>query len=817
MIQNYLKVAVRNLLKSKGYTLINVLGLSTGIVTSLMIIRYAGFETSYDTFHTDAQDLYRVTTINVKGEEIVYSDAMSFNLAGKVLTEEFPEVTDHARAFKVSNGIVFRVGDDLFTENKAVLADPSFLRLFNYRMIKGDSKGLLSKPFSVILTRSTAQKYFGSEDPLGEMITVPNGQYAGTYVVEGVIQDPSENTHFKFDLLIAYNTFFQLGVEENWEGFNDYVYIKTVPDTDLNALQAKMPAITKKYLGEETTLQFHLQPVLDIHLTSNMSYEAEVNGDEDLVDFLMLIGVFILFIAWVNYVNLSTAKSLERAKEVGLRKVIGARKKQLVFQFLTDSALFNLLSIAVALTFIQLLSSGFNEFVDKQLPSIWTDATFWKAVVAIFFVGVFISGLYPAFLQSSFKPITILKGSFKNSKTGMLLRKGLVIFQFLASTFLIAATIIVYHQLEFMRNHDLGMDLGQVLVLKAPPSDNDYSRFPYIATERSQHSRSYETFRNELIRRTGVSSVSASGTIPAGGITNVGSLSGGVWWDQRRTEERLTYYMASVDEALFDVYSMQMIAGRTFSNELISDTAAVVINESALQMLDFDSPEQAIGERLIRNTERPDNWFRIIGVLKDFNRLSLKHAVEPTIYYYNGYNNTEYFALKLVGSTVEEQIDKIGDLWMEHYPDAPFEYHFADDAFNAQYQSDQRLSTIFLVFAMLAIFIACLGLYGLSYYMSVYRIKEIGVRKVLGASVMNVLLLLSWGFVQLALIAFALSIPLILLIMDQWLASYAYQIAVAWWMILLSGMLVLVIVLLTVSYHAGKAALANPALSLRYE
>ena len=816
MFSNYFKVALRNLLKNKGFTLVNIMGLSIGIVVSLMIVRYVSFETSFDTFHPDAEALYRVTTINIKGDEVVYQDAMSFNTVGKVLVDEFPSVTGYARAFKVFNGMVFRVGDDLFPGRKAVFADPSFLELFNHPVTRGTPNGLLSKPFTVVLTESTAQRYFGNQDPIDQVITVPDGQYAGDYSVVGVVQDPPGNTHFTFDMLIAYSTFFRIGVEENWQGFNDYVYIKTVPGADMNSLKAAMPALTRKYLGEESTLQFHLQRVLDIHLTSNMAYEAEVNGDKDLVDFILLVGIFILLIAWVNYVNLSTAKSLERAKEVGLRKVIGAQRKQLILQFLADSALFNLVSVLVALTFIQVLSAHFNEFIGRPLPMIWTDMTFWQALALVLIIGTLLSGLYPAFLQSSFRPLTVLKGSFKNSKTGVFLRKGLVVLQFIASTFLIAATVIVYNQLQFMKNHDLGMDLEHVLVLKAPPTDNDFSRFPYISAVRSVHSQAYESFRNEASKMAGIQAVSASGTIPAGGITNVGSLSGGLWWEKRKNEERLTYYLASIDETLFEVYDMQLLAGRTFSNELRSDTAAVVINESALRLLNFDHPEQAIGERLVGYLTG-SNWFRVVGVLKDFNRLSLKHSVEPTLYYYNGYNNAEYFALKLTGRDPSEKIGQIQELWQRHYPDAPFEYHFADNAFDAQYESDQRLSKVFLLFAALAILIACLGLYGLSYYMSVYRIKEIGVRKVLGASVANVLLLLSKGFVQLAAVSFVLSIPLVLWIMNQWLDSYAYQVEIAWWMILVSGGIVLTVVLLTVSYHAGKTAVSNPAQSLRYE
>ena len=808
MLKNYIKIAIRNLLKNKVFSLINILGLAIGMAACLLILQYVRFELSYDEFHPEAEQLFRVTTVNFNNGEAVYSDAMSFNGVGLMLKERMPEVLAFARVRDLSQGIIIQNGEDVFTEKEVMLTDPSFLELFNYPLIQGNPATALTEPFTIVMTRSMATKYFGDENPIGKVLQVPTGRFTGDYEVVGLIDDVPGNTHLKFDMLIAYDTFWSVGEELNWNAFNDYTYIKVAEGTDPEALQEKIRPLSKEYISEESTLVFYLQPMMDIHLHSNMSYEAEVNGSAQSVHFLSLIAIFIIFIAWVNYVNLATARAVDRAKEVGMRKVVGARKKQLVWQFLFEAMLLNLLATLAALTLVQLCMPVFEQLVGKSLFSIWTDETFWFALSGIFVLGAVVSSIYPAFVLSSFRPLTVLKGKFRHSSKGIVLRKALVIFQFAASVFLIAGTIVVYRQIEYMRNQDLGMNLDQVLVLKAPRFADD---------EDSVNVSQFKTFRHEISRLAGVQNVASSVPVPAGGLSNIGSISGGIWWEKNITEDHRTIYYAPIDPQFFDTYQIELLAGRSFSEEIASDTGRVVVlNKAALELLDFENPEQAIDENVLIGMQESTKY-RIIGVIENFNRLSLKNEVEPTMYRCRLPGSGLHYSIKLGTNNMHATLSEIENVWRQIYPNTPFEYFFADDQFNAQYQTDQQFGSVFSVFAILAIFVACLGLYGLSSFIAFQRTKEIGVRKVLGASIIHILLLLSSDFIRLIFISFLLGFPLAWFVMQNWLNTYAHHTQMAWWIIGVAGLAIVLVVLITVSFQTIKAALINPAHSLRNE
>jgi putative ABC transport system permease protein len=808
MILIHLNHALRKIYKQPGFSLINISGLMIGMAATLLILQYVRFEMSYDRFHEDWDRIYRVSTVNLKDGEMIYKDAMSFNLTGPTLQETLPEVVDFARTFKIFEGISIKRENRIFRETNALIASPGFLQIFNYPLKAGDPLKALSHPFSVLLTESMAGKLFPDSDPVGQSFEIPVGQFAGLYQVTGIMEDVPSNTHMGFSMLISYETLWRSGFEPNWNNFIDYTFIKVAEGTDPKALQEKMIPMSREYIGENTTLVFWIQPVADIHLHSDFSYEAEINGSASRVNFLLITALFIAIIAWVNYINISTARSMDRAREVGIRKIIGAGRFSLIGQFLIESMMINFLAMAGALFIIYLMSPLFRVLIGMDFPVFWTDINFWLIVIIFFLSGIVASGIYPAMIQSSFRPLAVIKGKFNRSGKGIHIRKLLVILQFTISIFFIAATLIVYNQIEHMRNMETGMNLDQVLVIR---EGNMIMEGDSLSDER------FLRFSNRMNSIPGIADLSTSSSIPAGGTSNIGSMSGGIWWEQHITENQYTYYFASIDESFLPVYEIDLLAGENFHHMMPEDTIMhTLINESALKQLGFPDPQSAIGEHLVLGDNHVRR-FRIVGVINDFNRQSLKYPVEPTLYTYNHYQNGTFYSVKLNTVEIGRTVEEIGTAWAGLFPDIPFEYYFADERFNNQYKADLQFGNVFSIFTLITILIACLGLFGLSYYMMQGRIKEIGVRKVLGSTSGAVMLLISKDFILMVLVSFILGIPIILIIMDQWLQNYANRIQISPWILLLSGVSVFFIVLLTVGYQTYKTSRLNPAETLRYE
>jgi putative ABC transport system permease protein len=779
-----------------------------GMAAMLLILQYVRFESSYDRFHADWERIYRVSTVNLKGGEMIYKDAMSFNLTGPTLQENLPEVVDFARTFKIFEGISIKKDDRIFRETDALIASPGFLQIFNYPLKAGDPSKALSEPFSVLLTESMAGRIFPDNDPVGQTFEIPVGQFAGLYQVTGILEDVPSNTHLGFSMLISYETLWRSGFEPNWNSFIDYTFIKVADGTDPNALQEKMIPMSKEYIGENTTLVFWLQPVADIHLHSDFSYEAEINGSASRVNFLLITALFIAIIAWVNYINISTARSMDRAREVGIRKIIGAGRISLIGQFLIESMVINFLAMVGALLIIYLTLPLFRVLIGLDLPAFWTDGNFWLMVIVFYLSGIVASGIYPAVMQSSFRPLVVIKGKFNRSGKGIHFRKLLVILQFTISVFFIAATLIVYNQIEHMRNKETGMNLDQVLVIR---EGNMIMEGDSLSDER------FLRFRNKVNSIPGIADLSTSSSIPAGGTSNIGSMSGGIWWDLHITEDQYTYYFASIDESFLPVYEIELVAGENFYHMMPEDTIMhTLINESALVQLGFPDPQSAIGEYLVLGGNHVRR-FRISGVIKDFNRQSLKYPVEPTLYTYNHYRNGTFYSVKLNTADISRTIEEIGTAWAGLFPDIPFEYYFADERFNSQYKAELQFGNVFSLFTLITLLIACLGLFGLSYYIMQGMIKEIGVRKVLGSTSGGIIMLISKDFMLMVLVSFILGIPFILIIMDQWLQNYANRIQISPWTILFSGFSVFFIVLMTVGYQTFKTSRLNPAETLRYE
>ncbi|MEQ9424697.1 MAG: ABC transporter permease [Cyclobacteriaceae bacterium] len=806
MLKNYFKVAIRNLFKNKAFSVINIAGLAIGLTGFTLIYMYVTFELSYDKFHDDSDRIYRVVTDQVVEADVLTRDAMSFAPEGRALMDELPEIEAFTTTQKMWGNFNLRVGDQLFTEKAVVAADTNFLKLFNYPVIKGDASDPLREPDKMILTESTARKYFGNENPLGKLVHVYSGLDKSFQVV-GIIEDVPQNTHYKFDMLISFESIRERWENDAWGGYNYYTFIKVAEGINIDALRAKMWALAPKYLNEETTLVFTPQKMEDIHLYSNLTFEPEVHGNMRTVYFLSIISIFIIIIAWVNYINLSTAKAMDRAKEVGLRKVVGAQKFQLVKQFLIESLLLNFVSAVLALTAIQILAPFFNTLVERQIIlNVWSDAALLITMSVLFLVGTILSGFYPAMVLSSFKPVAVLRGKLRTSFKGIMLRKGLVIFQFCTSLALIAGTMIVYLQLDYMRNRDIGINIDQVVAVTEPR----------IAPDDSLGLRKIETFQNQIRQLPPVASIGVTSSIPGGGSSDISSFSGGLRLDGEAESDRSTYYVIVTDEKFAEVVDLKLLAGRNFIKGMASDTSAVIINETVMKRLGFQNPEDAIDHYVqIGNNEDAERQ-PIIGVFSDFNRQTLRNATEPILFFRNTWGTAGYQTARITGN-IRETMAEIENIWFDIFPNTPFEYIFLDDKFDIAYKSDRTFGQIFSIFAVLAIVIACLGLFGLSSFIAVQKTKEIGVRKVLGATVPSILFLLSSGFLQLIGYGLIIGIPLVYFGMNQWLDNYAFRINFPWWVFALAAITLVIITLITVSYQTLKAALANPSKALRYE
>lgn len=805
MIQNYFKIAIRNLLKHKPYTAIHILGLAFGLAAFLLINQYTSFEKSYDTFHYQPDQLYRLTTDNIVEGQYQVGDAMSFAPSGKALMEELPEVVSYTTTCKTWR-MIFKKGDEPIEEENVIAVDSNFLNLFNYPLLKGKKGNILNKPNTIVLTESMAQKYFGNADPVGQSIEML-GRYNRPFEVVGILKEVPQNTHYRFNALISLKSIQERIERDAWNGFNYYTYLLLDKNADLEQLNAKLPPLAKKYIGEESNLYFNLQPVPDIHLQSDLTFEPEIHGSDKAVNFLSIISLFILIIAWVNYVNLSTARAVERAKEVGLRKVVGARKRQLIGQFLVESLLINFLGAVAAIMLAELLLPYFNNLVGKTvLTTVWTNPAFLTKLAIFFLIGTFAAGFYPAMVLSSFSPIGVLRGSYSRSKQGVLLRKGLVIVQFAASLILIANTVIVYQQVNYMTNRDKGIDINKVIGFQNPQSNRE---------DREAYASKYEAFSEAMEKLDGVEKIGSMSNIPGGGSSDVSSSSGGMQIVGRTERINSTIYINQINEQARETLDVELIAGRDFNREFTGDTAAVVINLSFLEKLNIGDPESVLGERIQFGTDPENEKYEIVGVYGNFNRTTLKHHIEPTIFFHNSAaSNT---IAKLSGNDISGTIASIEDTWKQFFPNAPFSATFLDQRFAKLYQEDKKFGFIFANFSILAILVASLGLFGLASFLSVQRTKEVGVRKVLGASVSNIILLFFKDFIWLILISVIIGIPLIYWSMNQWLNNYAYRIDFPWWAPVLAMLAVALFAFLTVGYQTYKVAILNPARTIRHE
>ncbi len=814
MFKNYFKTAWRNLWKHKMFSAINIGGLTIGIASSLLLLSYVSFQFSYDGFNKNEKNIYRVNLDLYQNNKLLFKSAENYSGLGPALQHEFPQIAAQARLYNMGykNNCVFTTNDHYFRETKFLYADPSFLTMFSYPFVTGDPASALSEPFSAVISSSEAKKFFGDDNPIGKFIQMnDDDRNSELCKITGVFKDVPENSHIRFNILISYSTLDQRRngmsrYENAWDYKDFYTYVQLRPGTNPKLLEENLPAFISKHIPAEKSSfaesKLTLQPLERIHLTSGLIDEPENTGNKKAVSLLIVVAIFIITIAWVNYINLSTAASANRAKEIGIRKVLGSKRRQLIKQFLTESFSVNVVSFVVAITLVQILQPTLNHVmhVDFSLSDLFTNA-YGLLFIGFMLLGTLFSGLYPAFVLSSFKPVSILKGKIKASKNGLALRKSLVIFQFSLSILLIIGTLVVYQQVHYMLNQDLGIKPAQVLVLDRPG---------HWDTARSMHDSYVERFKTILSKNREIEAVGMSDELPGKEIRYPSEYT-----VNSQALNPVAINTVSIDANYFHALGMNFLAGRNFSLEYKTDANGLVLTQSAIKTLGFKQAQDAIGADVLNDNEH----YTILGVVNDFHQMSLEKKLEPLAFQFN--NNDarefEYYLIKVKTGNVQHALANIQLAWDDSFKDNPFTFSFLDEFFDRQYKDQIQFGLLFGAFSIIAIAIACTGLFALVAFMTRQRTKEIGVRKILGASVKDVAFLLTKDFVRLILIANLVAWPLGWLVMNNWLKDFAYRIHISVLVFLIAGLTALIIAMATISFQAIKAAVANPVKSLRTE
>ncbi len=805
MFKNYIKTALRNIRRNKLYSLLNIVGLSIGIACCLMILLYVQDELSYDRFHAKANRIYRVSTIiDLKDRHMNF--ASTAHVQGPMFKEEFPEIENYVRFNYYGSRRVIQYKDRSFTEEKFIWVDNSIFEVFSFKLLKGNPEDALVEPNTVVITEEMAEKYFGKEDPIGKNLRVHNETL---YMVTGVMENIPMNALFRPDFFASFSTLDLKptgNAAEDLMSQIDYLtFILLREGTDYKQLEGKFEGFVQRHLGPlleafDGKARYELDPLTRIYLHSNRQGELERTGDITYVYLFSGIGMFILLLACLNFMNLSTARSANRAKEVGLRKVVGAQRRQLIRQFIGESMILTFVAIFLALLLVAFSLPLFNSISGKVLTmAYFTKIQFIGGLIGLFVFVSLIGGSYPAFFLSAFRPVEVLQGRLKKGTKSPFLRISLVSLQFTVSIVLIIGTLIVDKQLDFMRNRKLGYDKDHVIALR-------------IRNEETQ--KKYETIKNELLKHPNILSVTASSSLPLG--RNSFSAHHAVG----KPENELTMLHSQiVDEDFIDTYNIKIVKGRNFSKDFPTDRQeAVLINEAAVQKLGWhDNPLGQQIEVFLSLDKR--KRYRVIGVVQNYHFESLHKEIDPLILYNSNPHGGNYYriSMRISPERIQETVAFVKSKWNEFDSQYPLEYVFLDEEYGRLYRDEERLGQLFGYFTVLAILIGCLGLFGLSAFSAEQRTKEIGIRKVLGASIPGVILLLVKEFTKWVAVAVLIAWPVGYTIMNTWLQNFAYRIHLEFSTFLLAAMIALLISIITVIYQASKAALANPIDSLRYE
>jgi putative ABC transport system permease protein len=794
MIKNYLKIAFRNLWRHKAFSFINIMGLTVGMTACFLIFLYIKFELSYDSFHTKADRIYRIVCDIKTPTEVIKAAGPSWAVPPNV-KDEFSEVESFVRIAGGDN-VLIRNGDVKYQEEQSMWADSSFFKVFDFKLLKGNPQTALRDPFTIVLTETSAKKYFGKTDPIGKTLLITGDAIPAR--VTGVMKDIPENSQIKGDVVLSMSTItkeWNKNLDNQWGNYGAQAYLLLKPGVNAKSLEKKFPAFLEKRNGTEMRkgqmfATLFLEPMKDVYLRSTRN--GNTTGNINNVYIFSIVAIFILLIACINFVNLTTARSTERAKEVGIRKVVGAAKSQLARQFIGESVILCLIAFLLSLVVSSLLLPLFNELSGKIISEGIFDRGEYVLMLLLAAIGIgLLAGIYPALVLSSFKPVIVLKGRFATGTRGIVLRKALVVAQFSISVALIIGTIVVYDQMSYMRNRELGFTKDQMIVIdtNGDPGKNAF---------------------NQAIKSIpAVKSTALSSSVPGSG--NPGAYSE---IENKKGDLQIANLdLYFVDFDYIDQYKIKVLAGRGFSRDFGTDTTqAMVLNEAAIKMFGYSSPEEAVGRRF-------KQWGRegkIIGVIKDFHFRSLQQPIKPLSMRIEP-GGSNLVSAHVSTANLPATLAAIESKWKTIIPNRPFSYYFLDEFFDKQYRGEERFGSLFLNFSILAIFISCLGLLGLASYSTMQRTKEIGIRKVMGASVRGIINLLSKEFLMLVILSFFIAMPVAWYFMHSWLQDFAYRTKISWWVFVLAGGIAILIAVFTVSFQAIKAAIANPAKSLRTE
>lgn len=816
MIRNYFKIALRNLWKHRSVSAINIGGLAIGIASCILILQYVNFKLSFDQFHSNANDLYRVVNDRYQNGKLIQHGTITYSGVGRALNDDYEDVVENARVRPGGTEIIITENKKI-NEDKILFADQSFLHMFSFPLLAGNAQTALKDPFTAVISESLAKKLYGNDlsglqSVVGERIQF--GIDSTPCKITAVFKDMPANSHLQYDIILSYSSVVARWKEAdyNFTQSDFWHYVQLKPGTDYKKLNARLGAFSKKHFdGNKVSGSdevFYLQPVTRAHLYSDFEYEIGQTGSATVVWSLLAIALFIISLAWVNYINLATARSVERAREVGIRKVVGGLKKQLMFQFMMESLLVNFIAILMAILLVWLLQGAFNQMlgIDLSLSYIFAKGLSGYLVpvglLVILLLGIFLSGLYPAFVLSAFRPITVLKGKLGHSAKGVLLRKTLVVTQFSVTIMLLIGSLMVVRQIKFMNHKSLGFSMNQVLIISSPKLTEWDSTFI----------TRINTFKEDLKKLSFVKAAATSWSLPGGEI----GRSFNVRRQGAEGQQRFTMRHTAIDYDFINTLGIKLIAGRNFTpadhHPDFEKLQTILLNESAAKLLGFKSPQEAINQTIMRG----DKAWTVVGVIADYHQKSVRYPIEPTLFM-PSYSTYSDISVRLDTKEPSEAIASIRQEYDKFFPGNLFDYVFLDDRFNGQYKNEVLFEKAFSIFSILAIVVASLGLLGLTMFAVYQRTKEIGIRKVLGASAFNILYLVAKDFLLLVVIACIIAIPVAWWIMQGWLNDFAYRAPMSWWIFALAAGFSILIALLTMSYQAIKAAWLNPVKTLRSE
>ena len=797
MIANYLKTAMRLLLRQKSYSIINIGGLAIGMSVCILILTYVFNELSYDRFHGNSDQIYRLgLNASFGGNAMIL--APSSPPMGPALVKDYPEILAATRLNINEGKTLINIGDKKFFQSNILYADSSFFHVFSFKLLSGEKSSALSNFKSVVLTETTAKKFFGNEHALGKTIKI-NDQF--NYTVTGIMEDVPANSHLNFELIFSidfndpesrfHNTM-------DWGNISIYTYLLLEKNVDIKALQSKFPEFEDRYMSEmkaqDIKINLFLQPLNEIHLYSKLEYDIDGSGDITYVYLFSAVALFILFIACINYTNLASARSFRRAKEVGMRKIHGAVRGQIIKQFIGESMLFSILALLISILIVELALPGFNQLVYSNSSINLFDNLVY---ILIFFIGIsfvvgILAGTYPALYMSSFSPISALKGEKIKGKRKSLLRNSLVVLQFSIAVVLIICTGVIFNQLNYVKNKDLGFKMEDRIVI---PFQNDQTR------------AKIELLKNEFEQLSLIENVSRANGLPA--ISGKGS---GYMPEGTSGKAPMIIYNFGIDDKYLDVLDMKIVEGRNFSSLFGTDSLSIIVNERLCKIMNWAQP---IGKKISRDNETPINY-TVIGVVKDFHFRSLLSQIDPFLFHYTP-NTDDYLVLKFKRGYFNEALQQVKTKWADLTNSAAFDHISIKENYEKQYDSYLKMGKLFTVFTIIAIFIACIGLFGLASFLTEIRTKEIGIRKVNGAGVFKILQLLNTDFLKWVLVANIIAWPVAWYFMNEWLNKFSYQIKLSWYYFVLGAVLSVVVALITVSYQSIKSATQNPVISLKYE